>query len=476
MSADQIELRAGSAGASHNSDATDLSRITGLQAQNVGLRDAQGAVFGDVGSSATAFSYRQAAAIDAAVDLPTLAQFGLATEFRAAGDVEYSVRSGQGKIDLDDGVVGTNEADRFRNASLSLIGLQSSSAAAIEVSTDTAFVGKQIELGGVERFSFSAALARVFNRTGAAADESLTLRAGAGGSGSLDFVGDAGSAVLVKAPTVKLIAGDGPGGGSGSAINTGNASFDLAGPGTARTFAYQMDGTFRVSDLPSNEQFVGGAVGLPNVLAIRNDGGAITIDDFNAEELPIALASGPSRLVLEADTITLNQTDGDDLELTTNPNLFLRLRANVLTLLASVSTSDDTEDGRVRMGPRVTDTQRIAGIDAQFDGESLLVEAFDPASAEVTTGNLSAVSAEPDDSGLFDLAASRGPTSISIRQDGSVEAADLADRRSVSGLLARTIRDDADDNPIATLYSIASLLAGVTVTPEKVNGSRGNRC
>lgn len=472
LAADEIDLAAGPAGESRNSDASDLSRIVGLQAQNVGLRDAQGAVFGDAGSSADAFRYRQAAAIDAATDLPTLAQFGLTTGFRAAGDVEYAVRSDQGKIDLDDGVAGTNEADRFRNAALSLIGFQSSSVPAIEVSADTAFVGKQVELGGVGRFSFTAALARVFNRTGAAADESLTLRSGVGGSGSLDFVGDAGSPVLVKAPTVTLAAGDGPGGGSGSSINTSNASFDLAGPGAARTFAYQMDGTFRVADLPGTEQFVGGAAGLPNVLAIRNDGGAITIDDFDAEELPIALASGPSRLVLEADTIELNQTDGDDLALTTNPNLFLRLRANVLTLIASVSTNDDTEDGRVRMGPRVTDTQRVAGTDAQFDGESLLVESFDLASEDVTTGNLSTLSEEPDDSGLFDLAAGRGPTSVAIRQDGSVEAADLADHRSFSGLLARTIRDDADEDPIATLYSIASLLAGVTVTPEKVNGSR----
>ncbi len=471
LSADEIELRGGSDGESRNSNANDLSRIVGLQAQDVALRDAQGAVFGDGGSSAVAFRYRQAAGIDAAVDLPTLAQFGLVSEFRSAGDVEYAVRSDQGRIDLDDGVVGTNEADRFRNVALSLIGLQSGSTAAIEVSTDTAFVGKQVELGGIERFSFSAALARVFNRTGAAADESLTLRSGVGGSGGLDFVGDGGTPLLVKAPTVKLIAGDGPGGGASSLIDTANASFDLAGPGLARTFAYQMDGSFQVSDLPDDGQFVGGSAGLPNVLAIRNDGGSITIDDFDAAELPLALASGPSRLVLEAETIDLKQSDGDDLELTTNPNLFLRLRANVLSLLASDSNADDA-DGRVRMGARGTDSQLLVGADADFDDESLLVEAFDPANDLVTTGNLSAVSEEPDDSGIFNLAFGRGPTSIAIRQDGSVEATDLADYRSFSGLLAQTIRDAVNGDSIATLYSIASVLAGVTVTPENVNGSR----
>ena len=482
LSADEIELRGGSDGESRNSDATDLSRIVGLQAQNVSLRDAQGAVFGDGGSSAVAFRYRQAAAIDAAVDLPTLAQFGLVNEFRSAGDLAYTVRSDQGRIDLDDGIVATNEADRFRNAALSLIGLQSGSDAAIEVSADTAFVGKQVELGGIERFSFSAALARVFNRTGAAADESLTLRSGVGGNGSLDFVGDGGIALLVKAATVKLIAGDGPGGDASSTIDTGNASFDLAGPGVARTFAYQMDGSFQVSDLPDNDQFVGGSAGLPNVLAIRNDGGNLTIDDFDAAELPFALADGPSRLVLEAETIELNQKDGDDLELTrrcvddactskVDTSFVLRLRANVLSLLASDSNADD-QDGRVRMGARGTDSQLLIGADAAFDGESLLVEAFDPESDLVTTGNLSKLSEEPDDSGLFDLAAGRGPTSIAIRQDGSVEASDLADRRSFSGLLAQTIRDAVNGDPIATLYSIASVLAGVTVTPENVNGSR----
>ncbi|MEZ4278805.1 MAG: hypothetical protein R3F21_04200 [Myxococcota bacterium] len=483
LAADEIELRAGSEGDSRNGDAGDRSRIVGLAAQDVALRDAAGGIFGEAGSSAEAFRYRQAAGIDAAVDLPALSQFGFGVgeSFRAEGDVEYAVRSDEGQIDLDDGLVGTNEADRFQNAALSLIGLQSGSLDAIQVSADTAFVGKRVELGGIGSFVFDADLARVFNRSGGDADESLTLRAGVGGSGNLSFSGSGGP-VLVKAPTVRLVVGDGTGGESGSTIDADDASFDLAGPlGTERILAYQIDGNFRVSDLPNADQFVGGATGLPSILAIRNDAGQIEIEDFDAAELPLALASGPARLVLEADQITLSQTRGADLELTTNPNLFLRLRANVLSLFAFVSDDDDTESGRVRMGPRGGDSQITAGADADFDGESLLVEAFD-AVAEgvedgdandgfVTTGNLSAASQDPDDESLFDLAAGRGPTAISVRQDGSVLSADLAHRNSFSGLLARTRVDDDEELPIASFYSIVSDLASVTVTPENVNGS-----
>jgi hypothetical protein len=474
LSADEIELRAGSNTDSRNSDSADRSRIVGLQAQDVTLRDAAGGVFGADGSSALAFRYRQAAGIDAAVDLPSLSQFGFGVgeSFRAAGDVEYAVRSDEGQIDLDDGILGTNEADRFRNASLSLIGLQSGNAAAIQVSADTAFVGKQVELGGVGSFSFDSALARVFNRSGNDADERITLRSGVGGSGNLSF----SDGVLVKAPTIRLVTGDGPGGDSASNIDTKGATFDLSGPlGADRTFAYQIDDGFDVSDLPGAGQFVGGAAGLPSVLAIRNDAGRIEIEDFDAAELPLALATGPSRLVLEADQITLSQTDGDDLELTTNPNLFLRLRANVLSLLAFVSNDRDTESGRVRMGPRGSDSQITAGTDADFDGESLLVEAFDLddefENEFVTTGNLSGMSEEPEDSGLYDLAQGRGPTNITVRQDGSVQAADLAHRNSFSGQLARTRLDDDEELPVASIYTIQSELGSVTVEPEKVNGS-----
>ncbi|MEZ4333986.1 MAG: hypothetical protein R3F35_19710 [Myxococcota bacterium] len=488
LASDEIALSAGSFGASQNTASSDRSAILGLQAQDVALRDAAGGFFGDAVSTATAFRYRQAAGVDAAVDLPTLLQFGLADSgpgagFRATGDVVYAVRSDEGQIDLDDGLAGTNEADRFRNAALSLVGLETNAARAILVSADTAFTGRHVELGGVTRFTFDADHARAFNRSGTDAEESLTLRAGLGGAGSIAFASDVNGPVTVQAPTVRLVAGDGDGAGSGSRIDVRNALFDLTGPpGADRTFVYQIDGSFRASDLPSADAFVGGAAGLPTVLAIRNDGGLIELPDFDAAELPIAIATEPSRLVLEAETVELAQKDGDDLDLTTSDdtatnallsNLVLRIRANVLNLIAFVSNDKDVEDGVVHMGPRPGDTQRLTGADADFDGESLLVEAFDRASELATTGNLSTVSEEPAGSGLYDLAAGRGPTTIRLSQDGDVEAEDLAHRASFSGLLARVFRDEADDpdRPIATRYEITSQLGTVSITPEKVNGS-----
>ena len=113
----------------------------------------------------------------------------------------------------------------------------------------------------------------------------------------------------------------------------------------------------------------------------------------------------------------------------------------------------------------------MAGEDADFDGESLLVEAFDGSNELVTTGNLSTLSEEPEDSGLYDLAAGRGPTTISIEQGAGVESADLAHRSAFSGLLARTVVDDEDDEAIASRYAIESRTGTVAVTPENVNGS-----
>ena len=142
------------------------------------IRDAGGGNFGEDGSSAISFSYRQDAAIDASTfddnsDLPILEQFGLdpLTGFRATGDIEYKVQSDQGNIDLDDGLDATNEALRFTNSSLSLIGVDQNSAPAIDVSNSLSssfdFIGKRVEIGGIADFEFTQTLARAFNRSAA---------------------------------------------------------------------------------------------------------------------------------------------------------------------------------------------------------------------------------------------------------------------------------------------------------------------
>jgi filamentous hemagglutinin family protein len=476
VAADDLELRAGGGLDSENPDANSYSRITGLQT-NLTIRDANGATFGDMASSAAAFSYRQDAAIDAETDLPSLTQFGLdpLTGFRATGDVEYGVRSDQSNIDLDDGVVGTNEGDRFRNAALSLIGLELG-APAIDVSDEFAFIGKKIELGGIIDFTFTQALASAFNRSGTDADEAMTLRAGISAAGTLRFNRGNQSSVIAKAPRVNLVSGNGIDFDADvvleSRIDVRGAEFDLAGPaGSVPTFVFHTTSLITINDLPDKSQFIGGNAGLPDILGIRTDIGLLDFPQFEADQLPIDLTDDPGRLILEADSISLSQTDGDSLELTSTPNLNLRLRTNHLTLIASDINVDAADDAQVLIGARASDVHPLVGVDSDLDSESLFIEAFDDETTEVTVANFSSVSEDPNAPGQFNLDEGRGPTTIEIRQDGAVTPTTLFNRDSVSGRLRRTIEDDDDGMPIATIYTIKSTIDTAAVEPENVNGS-----
>ena len=477
LTANDLDLRGGGGINSENTDTSSRSRITGLQT-NVTIRDASGAVFGDLASSATSFSYRQDAAIDAETDLPNLAQFGLdpLTGFRATGDVEYAVRSDQDNIDLDDGLVGTNEGDRFRNAALSLVGLDLSGVPAIDVSDEFTFVGKRIELGGIADFRFTQRLASAFNRSGTDAEEQITLRSGLSGSGNLTFDRGSQNSVIVKAPRIILVAGIGLDPDAEflieSEIDVRNAEFDLAGPpGSDPTFVFQTSSFLVVSDLPDKTQFIGGNAGLPDILAIRTDLGILDFSEFEVDLLPIDLTDDPGRLILEAESISLSQTDGDDLELTSVANLNLRLRTNNLTLIAADSDLDAAAGAQVLIGARAGDVQPLVGVDSDLDSESLLIEAFDNTTTIATIENFSSVSAAPNIPGEFDLIQGHGPTNITIRQDGAVTPSTLFNRNAVSGLLGRIIVDDDDGMPIATTYTIQSFVNSATVEPENVNGS-----
>ena len=469
LSANDLSLRAGAGSNSQNSDSTNRSAITGLQA-NVTLRDASGGVFGDAASTGIAFGYRQDAGIDAETDLPTLAQFGLVSGigFRTAGDVAYVVRSDKGTIDLDDATPGTNEALRFENAALSLFGFQSGTTPALGLSSDFRFLGKRIEIGGIGDFTFSPAYATAFNRSGTDADEEITLRAGLGGSGTLKF----GSGTLVKAPRINLVAGDGPGGESGSSIDVRNAMFDLDAPGgTDKTFVYHVDESFAVGDLPDADQFVGGSAGLPDILAIRTDFGSMVLQNVDLTSLPLDLAdpNGAGRLILEAENLTLSRTDGTNLDLTTIPSLHLRLRANTLSLLAFVSKPGPSETSQVLAGPGDDDTNPIRGTDGVFDKEALLIEAFDPDARIATAQNLSALAEDPDMLGTFDLDLGLGPAVLAIREDGKADPENLPNHDSIAGRLGRSSLERDDGTPAPTAYAIQSFFGSVTVTPENVN-------
>ncbi|MFP6655791.1 MAG: filamentous hemagglutinin N-terminal domain-containing protein, partial [Myxococcota bacterium] len=300
LAANTLELRAGAGTDSQNTDSTARSSVSGLQT-NVALRDARfadlgnAAVFGDDASTALSFSLRQDAAIDAQSDLPELAQFGLTTAgFRSAGDVAYRVRSDQGNIDLDDGLSGTNEAERFSNTNLSLIAVESNGAPAMDVSSDFVFTGKRVELGGIGNFTFTQSLATAFNRSGLDAEEEMTLRAGAGGIGNLQFNRSDQTSVLVKAPRINLIAGDGAQIDDDnfliaeSKIDARNAIFDLAGPSDATpTFSFNTSSLKVLESLPTAAQFMSETSPgifenlLPDILAIRADIGLLDLENFD---------------------------------------------------------------------------------------------------------------------------------------------------------------------------------------------------
>ena len=493
LAADDLELRAGGAADSQNTDTATRSRITGLQS-NVAIRDARfatigiGAVFGDAASTATSFAYQQDAAIDGQMDLPDLADFGLtASGFRAAGDIEYSVRSDYSNIDLDDELVGTNEGDRFQNANLSLIGVDSSSTPAIDVSSEFNFVGKRVELGAIGDFTFTQSLASAFNRSGTDAEEEITLRAGVGGVGNLDFNRGTASSVIVKAPRINLVAGagrevDDQGVLTGeSEIDTRNAEFDLAAPmGSVKTFTFSTTSFLTLADLPETSQFVGNI--LPNILALRTDVGLLDLRDFDATSLPLDLVDDPgdtaddrARLILEAEDLRLSQTDGDNLDLTSIANLKLRLRTNFLSLTAANSDIDLAFDAEVMIGPQAGDdpvpADDLPRPDSYFDDESLLIEAFDRNGSEVTVANLSSLSETSEGSDEFYLPDARGPTAITITQDAAITPANLFHRDAVAGGFTRSFDDDADGNAVATIYSLTSVVNAATVDPENVNGS-----
>lgn len=486
LSADEIELRAGQGTVDDGAAQSTLSRIVGLHVdpagpdpQPVSIRDSGGNAFGGVGSTARSFVFRQDAGI-AVDDLPSLDQFGLApgAGFTMGPDrVDYAVRSDQGSIVLDDGVAGTNEGELFRNADLSLIGLESSGDPAIQVSDDFEFVGRHVELGGVRSFNFSQVQADAFNRTATNGRERITLRAGLGQAGVLAFAPAAGQSVVrVVAPRIDLVAGDGVAGDSGSRVDVSRAEFDLTGvAGVEQTFLLQQDSDVDASNLPAPDQFVGGNAGLPDALVLRTDAESLVFSNVDFASLPLDITDDPGRLVLEGPSITLSRSDGTDLDLTADPalaNLNIRLRTNDL-FLSALGEDVDGNGASVRAG--TTAPAPGSQTDAAFDDERLLIEGFDEEAELATVANLSGLSEDPNAPGFFDLAQGLGPRAITLEQEGDILAADLPDRGSISGLLARAAPDPEaspdDDTPVPTKLTLIGLDATVEIAPEKVNGS-----
>ena len=451
IAANEIFLRAGAGSDSNNTNPATRSSIENL-AGNVLLRDENGANFSTAG---TRFSFQQDAAIDAETDLPTLAQFAAAGSDDLSG-VAYAVRSDTGGIDLNDSNPGLNDAERFGVSDLELV-----SASGLDLSSEFAFLGDSILLGGTGNFTFTNALKAAFNP---APLSRITLRSGLGGSGGLSF--DAG--IEVAADRIDLIAGDGAEGGTGSSVNVGSANFNLSSAGGSGVFVlHQDDANFSASGLPSQDRFVGGAANLPEIFVLRSDSGELSLENVDFGALPIA-AAGANRFVLEAETVRLEQTDAS------SPNLDLagsgrrlRIRANDLFLTAN-GGPDDASGGRVLAGTSFAPT---GGADSTYDGAALLVEAFDPASEFASTTNLSAVSLGAGSNP--DPAAGQGLRSLTIEQAGSVGVNDLPNRNIFSGQLVRGLANAEIDGgeDVATIYTVNSEFGSVAIAPDQVNGS-----
>ncbi|MEM9174088.1 MAG: hypothetical protein AAGC67_02550 [Myxococcota bacterium] len=472
LASDAISIRAG-AGAATEGSVEDRSEILG--AASVEFRDGAGGAFVADGTEKS-FLFRQDAAIDAATHLPTIDDFGIAGGAGFGIDperVDYGLHSDFGTIDL---TTGGFDAAQIRDVDLSLIGREVGSTAAIQVPTGFVFDGRSVTLGSTARFQYTTALADAFAPAGVAAatDKELTLRAGSEELGSLSFE----SGVVVRAPHVRLVAGDGTGGSVGARVIVAGATFDLTdGIGGDRSFVFHEDQAFALGDLPDADDFVSdmGSPVLPSILAIRNDAGEIDLRNPDFTALPLDLAGGPARLILEAVNVRLRATTDDALVLTseTDPllaNLRLRIRSNQLTLESTGGNASG--GGTFAAGDRTGDTAGAIGPgeDADFDDERLLIEAF-TVEGDATTTNLSEASEVEDDPGMFDLANGRGPTNIAIQADAGLEAAELIERFNVSGHLERGFADDEFGNDDPTNLVLFSEFNGVTVSSDVASGS-----
>lgn len=475
LESNAIELRAGAGRDTRGLDPADRSEILG--AASVEYRDGTGSAFVADGTPKS-FSFRQDAAIDAATHLPTIDDFGITVGNGFGVDderVDYSLRSDFGAVDL---TTGGFDAAQVRDVDISLIGRETGTPA-IQVPDGFVFDGRSVTLGGTTSFTYTTALADAFAPAGtaAAADKELTLRAASEELGNLLFE----SGVVVRAPHLRFVAGDGEGGDFGSRVIFGGATFDLTdGLGGDRSFVFQEDETFFASDLPTADRFVesGGAPVLPSILVVRNDAGPIDWinPDFGALPLDLSDALNPGRLVLEAQQITLSVTGTQDLVLTSDDpgsvvsNLRLRLRTDDLAFGATGGFDGST--GRVFAGEQPSDTSGPIGPgdDATFDDERLLIEGFQ-VDVDATTTNLSALSEVEGTPGTFDLATGVGPTAITVNSDDGISAADLFERFNVSGHLGRGAEDDAFGNPDPTDLFLFSTFGDISFAPENVSGS-----
>jgi len=456
LQSDDVVLRAGSGEASPpglpgNEAPPSRVLVAGTGPGAVQIRS------GDGSGRPGAFTLRQDADIDDAT-LPETTQFGLAGQ-DPIGDVRYTLRSDAGSIRLTDAA----RTNRIADSQLSLLArtdieLPDSGSASLRV--------RSLEIGGLDSFVFESSLLDRVSFTDDTASR-LVLRAGVDASTSgalLSF----GQAVTLTADEIRLAAGDGFGGGfdDASIVIADDVQFrsqrpDPGAPGNVifgapTTFVFEQDASIvsapDTNPLPSLANNF--SEGAPATFGVRSNAGAISL--VNVSQQPPAT----SRVVLSADTVQIERSDGSDIDLARDfgTGVAVEIRAGSVDLAAQNATADGAYASEPANAAQVLPgTLQLRGFDGGADAP-----AFDP-----------------------DAVLATSPDLLSVRQDADVTAANLIDptqlgagfrpRDATGKRQAVDLDGDGEPELLAPVrYQLTSTFGSITLTPDRVGSTGGS--
>jgi len=405
----------------------DAAGASGVRSS--GLDAAQFEMAPTIATPQPAFTLRQDAAIDDTV-IPTTGQFT-----NGVAGVAYTLRTdavGSG-ITLDPG-----GADQVAGSDLRLFANGTIDLTALPDGYLDVFA---LQLGGIGDFQYTGVLNDKFTLN--APFKSLILRAALGGEGGvLSFE----SGLVIEADDIRLVAGDGVGGG-GTGTRAGGV-IDLtpidggvgpifrqdASTGPSQ-FVFRQDEQITRGALPDLQlNFAGNA---PDKLAIRSDDESIQITDFAS--LPIFQAK--SQVVLSAPAIELNRGDGLPLVMDAlfgdgsgGPLTDIQQRATFISWSATDTTGITSNDAEVKPG----DFVKLTDFDAPLPDDDFV---------------------SPPPAFRFDAVIIKAPESIQLTQDGSIGAGNLI-------ALTQLGNTDAAGDP--NFYQLTSNFGSITIQPGDV--------
>lgn len=431
LSAPEITLRAG------NGDTVGTSQV-----QSDGLPkltfDSDGA-----GGKLTAFTLRQDAPIDDSV-IPDPSAFAVDLV-----GVDYTLRTDAAgsAITLD-----TPGAAALRDTDLRLF---ANGAIDLTALADQELVIDSLQIGGISSFAYTADHNDKFRFSDASTSRELVIRAGLGGTGLLSFA----SGLVITADKIRLVAGDGVGGGGSGGLPGSSISLQPFDGGPAPLFrkdantgpdefVFRQDLAITETDLPTLDVHFGG--NAPDKLAIRSDDQDITFSNFSG----LPLLDAKSQIVLSAPGtpststtppvpgIAFIRTDGEDLDVDA---LFgdgqggtpadIQLRTDALLLSA---TNDNAVAGKTPLVLPGT-TARVMAFDAPDLGTPF---ESPPAPFDFAEMNLEA------------------PALIQVLQDGSIDW---------TNLIRLDRLGSADQSPVPLNgYDVVTNFGSITIRPEDV--------